>query len=834
MTTQGDGSYDQAEQLARLMRLTRDHELSESTRETVKALMIHALTPAVRIPVATPRAPEPQVVVQPASPFEPGPRNGAQLELRLRQLVEGDQSFDQMEAPALELFALKPTAETAARIVELAFLRGTDAEIESLIVRFKNQAKDFYRHMHAAVRAHLVARLWRSGQADALATLAFRDRDEDYLQPIERLFVFHSMRGAPDHATPYIYFRRYRRELLDAVLDLGAHVGVTTSAFLLLVGKMAAELGYDSDARELLEQIGPESVEQDEALRLLLDVAVERNKAGRSHYSELLLQHTEPGARLKLISQFFSATRGLGGFRDKNRPALNELLRAPLEWITEEPDHWATLSELLCANRDLDPLLPNLFEVFRQHALRFFGPVLDAALWQGPISMHADTPRDRYWRGMALIHHYVNCGPTAEAYLWEARDLVARAKKEWRAPLPYSWRDIHKATFSWVSKNHYVLEADRVRMLEQLRVAVDTELVALSDVEEYVLKADQSPAGVLRSLEGVAAQKGAHTLAFRLVLKQAAQAHLTNSDLDKLWTLANEKKDSDLAWRIATVSNARKSLAAPVRHAWEISGEKRTRYEYQTPDKGMIEQCLRGFNSRASRLAYASLHIGQALPELLALLDPGVATVRIAAPPSDSVEAQVDKALGAVPWLKSGRRRFRFSFEGTTGTSLPPFMQVLPANPWSILVARLADRLGVNAWGWKLSYLHSQVIDLIPRLASRQDLRRHSGKVAKWLKDLGPEQRAAWQDLALLSRAMEDDKAQEALASFLCRLATVIYQNHFMALTSLQAMRAPVGIIWDLETFMLGESYSDIRMKLQSQSRVLVPNALKRLGTIKG
>lgn len=62
----------------------------------------------------------------------------------------------------------------------------------------------------------------------------------------------------------------------------------------------------------------------------------------------------------------------------------------------------------------------------------------------------------------------------------------------------------------------------------------------------------------------------------------------------------------------------------------------------------------------------------------------------------------------------------------------------------------------------------------------------------------------------------------------------MIYQNHFMALTSLQAMRAPVGILWDLETFLLGESYSDVRTKLQSQNRVLVPNALKRLTTIKG
>lgn len=838
MGSSGDASHGQAEQLARLMRLSRDSELSEATRLTIKAALLKALSPdEPRSPelVSKPQALAEPVVTRSAAVFEPGLRTVQQLELRLRQLVEGDQTFEAMEAPALEMFALKPTAATAARIVELAFLRGTDAEIEALIIRFKNQAKDFYRLMHAAVRAHLIARLWRSGSADTLATLVFRDRDEDYLQPIERLFVFHSMRTAPDHATPYIYFRRYRRELLDAVQSLGVHVGLTPSSFLLTAGKMAAELGYEADARELLEQIGPESTEHDEALRLLLDVAVERNKAGRSHYSEQLLQQAEPQTRLQLISQFLSATRGLGGFRDKNRPALNEILKAPLEWITNEAEHWSTLSEVLCANRDLDPLLPNLFEVFRAHALRFFGPVLDAALWQGPLGMHAENPRDQYWRGIALVHHYVNCGPTAEAYLWEARELIAKAKKDWRASLPYSWKEIHKATFSWVSKNHYVLETDRMRLLDQLRVAVDTDLVAINDIEEYVNKAEQPPVQVLHALEAVASAKGAFTLAFRLILKQAAQSHLTNSNIDKLWTFANERKDSDLAWRLATVSHARQVLSAPVRHAWEISGEKRARYIFQTPDKTMIEHCLKGFNSRASRLAYASLHIGQVLPELLAILDPGVATMRISAPPADSVEAQVDKALMAVPWLKASKRRFRFSFEGgTSGTSLPAFMQVLPANPWSILVARLADRLGVNAWAWKLSYLHAQVIDLIPRLASRQDLRRHSGKVAKWLKDLSPEQRAAWQDLALLSRAMEDDKAQEALACFLCRLATVVYQNHYMALTSLQAMRAPASVIWDLENFLLSESYTDIRLKLQSQNRVLVPNALQRLTSIRG
>lgn len=783
--------------------------------------------PALSTGAATPAAP----AARPASLV----RTPEHLELKIRQLVEADAGWERIGPLALALFDLRRDAVAAARVVELAFLHASTAEIEALLQEFKQKARDFYRHIHPAVRAHLVARLWRESAGDTLAGVLFRDRDEVWLTPIERLFLFESMATAKDAATPFIYFRRYKGELLGAVAELGAYVGLVQAAFLLQVGRLAIDVGDDAEARELLEQIDAGEPERDEALRLLLDVAVERNKAGRSHYVELLTAAASPAERLRLLGQFLAATRGLGGFRDRNRPALNEIMKDPLAWLGDGPELWATLSELIVAHRNLDALLPNLFEVFRANAVRFHAPLLDQALWQGTAAVAAETARDGYWRGVGLLHHFVAAGPAAEAALWEAKALVTSAKRAWQQPLPFAWRELQKAAYAWVAKSHYLLEADRARMLQQLRVAVDPEAVAIIDLEQYVEQAETAPLPVLAALQALAAAKAAPALESRLILKRAQHAHLTNADLNRLWQLANERREPDLAWRVATVLQARQALAASVRAAWEISGEKRAHYAFQNPPKIVVDRCLKGFPPRAARLAYASLHVGPMLPELLALLDPGATVTRAVPAPLDSVEARVDKALATLAWLQGPRRRYRFSFEAAAGaTALPAFMHVLPANPWSLIVARLAEHFGLNAWGWKLSRLNSQIVDLIPRLASRQDLRRHSGKVAKWLKDLTPEQRAAWQDLATLSRSLEDEEAAAALAIFLCRLATVVLPHHLQALTSLHAMRAPAVVIWDLEAWLLSDVYSEVRGQLGTRNRVLVPNALQRLTTIVG
>lgn len=156
-------------------------------------------------------------------------------------------------------------------------------------------------------------------------------------------------------------------------------------------------------------------------------------------------------------------------------------------------------------------------------------------------------------------------------------------------------------------------------------------------------------------------------------------------------------------------------------------------------------------------------------------------------------------------------------------------MHVMPANAWSSIVVQLADRLGIYAWHWKLSFLQQQIDDLIPKLAYRQGLRAYSSKVARWLKGLTPEQRTSWQDIANVSKLLSDQQASDTMARFLCRMATVIYQNHFLALSSLRTMRADLPIVHDLEHWILSEDYSQMRQKLGMSSRVPIPVSLARI-----
>jgi hypothetical protein len=753
--------------------------------------------------------------------------------MKLRQLIDKGASWDVMEPLAIKLYCAQPGDGAAARVIELAFVHGTAERIEPLLVWAKKQAPGFYRHLHPTLRVHLVVRLWHSGGSDALVTIIFRERDESYLQPAERLFLFRSMATAADATVPYLYFQRFRGDLVAAAKSLGEHVGLSLDALLLRAGQLALDLGYVTEAGQILEGISAKSPERDEALRHMLTATVEKNKAGRSHLVELVLAEASGEGRLTLLDKFLRESRGLGGFKDRSRPALNELLADPLSWLPNDLGVYSKLSEILINNRDLGGLLPNLVALFKKQALKFLSPQQDLAIWHGVLTMTPISPLDKFWHGVALLHFYVSTGASAEAELWRSLSLIGFAKQNAAEHLPMTWKELHRAAFNAVLKSTHVLDSERNRMLRQLRVAVPQEQLNVADLVDYAQECETSPREVLRSLQSSAEGVRNLGLARTLLLKRAAQSHLTNDDINRIWQFALTGNEHDLAWRAATVLHARQALNSSVRHAWEFSGEKRSEYGLFAPSRAQIQACMTGFSTPVVRLVNACLTVGSALPELLSMLDQGASVTKAAAAPHDSLEARIDSGIAKLEWLPVPKRRYRFSFESALGgTPLPSFMQVLPSNAWSLVVARVAERLGINAWGWRLSRLHSQIADLIPRLASRQDLRRQSAKVASWLKELTPEQRTAWQDLASLGRALDDQTAVASLAAFVCRVATIICPNHHMALTSLQAMRAPVAIMWDLETWLLGDGYSQLRVEMGTSTRVPVPNSLIKLTTI--
>jgi hypothetical protein len=843
------------EQIARLMRYSRDGSLSDTSRDIIKGYILSQLGAEEmheQKDYSSDRS-SPQIskdekqsqaaayvklpVKQSQSVKDRKDENSSgtyfQFELKVRHLVEADAEWEVIEPFVYEMIRLQDDDHTVAKAAELAFLRARQTDLEKLFLNLRSKLTKAWMHIHTAVRAHLVVRFWRSGGANILAPVVYKHKDHADLQPIERLYILHSLTASKDPSMPWIYFKQYREEIESAVRNLGSYVGMDENRFFLEIGKVAVDLGFDKEGRSLFEKIAPSSNEHEDALQLILHANLDQTKSRKSHYAELLLSHGDPLERLRLFSGFFDSTRGLGGFRDRNRPALNELLAKPLEWLQSTPEVLRRLSEILLANRDLEPLLPNVLNFFKDYALKFQSKECELAIWSACSELQPASSTDYYWQAVAYLHLYANTGPGNEVLIWRARRLIAKSKESAASPNVYDWRVLHKTVYSWVAKSPFLVETERQKMLAQLRIAVASEFLVIGDVNDYLEANETISLEVADSLIKVCQDKKTTDVELKVLIKRAFSSHFTNAQLNRVWQIAGLNSNHDLAWRTASVINARGYLHASVRHPWEISGEKRSTYPLNKINKKAVAICTRGLPHAAQKIAWALVHIGHLLPELLSCLDRGSSTSRVTGYPNDSIERKADDTLNALGWLPPLKRRYKFSFDATTGLSkVPGFAQILPANLWSVLVAHLSERLGINSFQWKLSSLHQQVTDLIPRMAGRQDMRRHSSKVAGWLKDLSPEQRSAWHDLASLSRSLDDEAARDAMAVFVTRLATLVYQNHVVALQSLQAMRANAQIIWMLESWILSQEYQGVRKALGCESRVPVPNLLLKLDSV--
>lgn len=758
----------------------------------------------------------------------------AALEIKLRQLAQTGAPWDKMAPLALKIFAIDSKPAFAARLVELAFLHGKSQDVADLVAKFRKEAPNFYPLIHPGVRTHLVTRLFAQNFASVdLSAILFAHRDGAFLQPSERLYLLLTMLQSHDRSQTFMFFHQHYQSLATAVQMVGASFGLSLGAFHLKMAHVAHDLGFNSEARELLEAIQKDSPERDEALVLLLRIDSALTNGNLSPYAAEL--NASPGDRTRLdrLAYYLSTTRNLGGHRDKNRAGLNEILRRPLQWFGEDPEIWSTLSHLLTNCRDLEPLLPNVWELFRTNVVHWYSPSLDAALWAGPLGMECLRPVDSYWQGVAKLHQYINSSGVEEGALWDARELVYSARQNLATKTGLlDWQELHREAFSRVAKSPYLSEPERAKMLADLRLASPDTSTSLADVEQYLNQTPMPTMVTLDRLIQIAQTKKAPGLEFRILLSRGFLRHLTNADLGRLWSIACERKEHDLAWRVATVLRGRGALAKIVVHPWEISGEKRSQYQFLRPSWSQLGHACGGWPKQQQKLAKAILQVGPLLPELLAIVDHKSSSVRVGAAPHDSVESHIDHALGQLEWLPPQRRRYVLSYDqaGDEG-DIPAFAQVMPANPWSMLVIRLSHRLGLNVWRWRLSFLAQQIVDVIPRLASSRSLSRHSSKVAKWLRALTPEQRTAWHDLSALASTVSDEEALLCLGKLTCRIATLMLTNHAQALASLVSMRAPVALIWDLEQFILSPVYSEYRQITGISHKVPVPNSLLALSS---
>ena len=740
-------------------------------------------------------------------------RPQAMHELELQRLIAEKASFALMRPVLAKLHAYNRSMRFQAQLVELAFLHGNSNDVREMLKFLSLRGKEFYLHINVAVRERILPLC--KGEGSPLADILLLHRNHDSLCAAERWHILQLLGKLDVPSELLVYFEQHRLMLLQMAKAQSCDV----DALYLMLGKAALQTGYLDGCRKFLAHINPQSQAYRDALRILL---IPPAKDASNNVLQSILAEQKWENRLILLDSCLTTAAHRNPLTDRDRPALNAVLRDPLALLPKTSAAWTALSQLLVRHRAQLQHYPDLYRVFAQNRAVFHGAGLDTALWYGFLALRAEDDLHRLWRGIAHLHHYVNCGSDNEKALWLAKTILLELGEQ------ELWQRLHSEAVRFVQQARVIPVAQRQRMISQLRVACHGRDLALSEVQAYLPLSTSRY--VLTELETAVRRRRAPALELDIIWRKANLAHLHNRDLDRIWALAIKLNRIDLAWRTATLLNARQALHTRVRGVWQASGEKRATYPLLWKDE-MVKACTVGFSASEQKFLCAFFSIAALIPALFARLDPQARSYRRKVTRADEPRQQIDKFLNDIPALAASARRYYFSSDGMLARNqqLPLFIKHMPDSVWSMLFASLAERLSLNLWSWQLSVLMTLVAKVLPRFITRSKITTRS---LRWLRNLNHQQRHAWHTFVATAARIPDPRAEELLGAFLCRLTTCIYQNHYQALLSLQLMHAPLSYMWNLEKFILADQYFDLRQQLKCVHRVKAPQSVVTMGSI--
>ena len=820
--------------IARVYSKAMRADLSEETRRYLEKELLAKFNiggAPVNSVVEPPVVATPSVTNKPETSMARGVDRGRELELKIRHLVSSNADWDAIAKVALQYFDEIPTVATAVKLFELAAVKANVNQLNSLFKQLASTGLDFYLDIHASVREVVVASLWENNQTNMLVRYVVKHMESQELIAIEKLFVFDTLRKSRDQVSAFFYFKNNRKELEDIANRVGAKVDLGLNQLRLAVGMIALKEGQKNEAKKILERIPHSDPCYETALEAILQLYDKdaNLKLDTSEYVQELLRTSHWKKRTALIESYITRTRKLGGIRDFNRPIVNDLLTDLLKWIPKEEKPLAELGRIIFDNRDTVKLLPNLFKVFDDYSVKYLAPNLDKSLWSAWLNGFVPgSPSEQYYVGIANLHYFVATGCGDEKPLWDARNWIANAHMDTKNPLPFKWQDLHQGAKAYVSKSVRIYEEDKREAFIKLNIAADIKNVSASDVSDYLDNMHNAPSYVYKALQIIARHNEEKDLEVKILLKGADVTSLTNADLKSIYNSSCQSRNYDRAWISATVLNSRKVLPAKFVHPWSISGEKRTEYPLILPSTDTLNLCYSGLATENIRLIKNLMKIGSAIPALIDVIEDGKQVKYKQKYPKDTFEFKLENRLNELWWLSGSQnvKLFRKDQVQCVFGDLPAFIKGMPKTRWAYLYVRLGEKLGLNSWGWQASKLQRYIDAILPGLSRKQNVLQNSARIGRWIRCLSGEQRMSWQELVNSVGKIDDEAFMADMAKFLVRLTVLMMPAHTHALDSLRAMRVPAELIWDLEKWLLSDTYLEFRKKMKLGIKIPIPTAI--------
>lgn len=762
-----------------------------------------------------------------AKPSQPSAQDASikklsSLEAVLRKQIAQGKKWAQLR-PILEtIYDHEPSNQSASRILELSFLHGSLTDFLDQFHRLWDQHKDAYFQMSRPLRDKITLELWAHQHQRICDRLFCQESWSETLQPVERLYLVLRQIDRKNFDGAWRNLVRFEEALLFACHGVSAIVKLSVTSSLLRFGRLAIKKNDFDRARYYLERIGKDSLEYSSAIDLLINIEIERDDDGLCRYGRQLNLAKDDKARLDLISRWLDSCIKSAEVKIEERNALNGIFLKLDQWFTRKPEILYQLSQTVCRAVDGEHHLPALLSWLRKEALVFRSPVLARAIWEPVQSIRSVEPEKQdYWRSLALVQTFIGKNCKEPVLLWNARDLLVRAKRtSEKDEARLDWKTISLALQSHIAKSERFDESSRARALLYTRLALEEGAINLRDLTTYLRSYRDIDGRLLEKILETVAASGQTEAELAIIQALATSQGLTNQRLDRLWTLSKTKKSSDYAWRVATVLHHRRALNGDIEKVWSVSGEHRhSRKIKELSEQGIDLLVNPELDHTIRRLLTSLIEVGPLMPELLSIFNPQVRPVR-----ANTLNQQIRENLKVFAqhrWIQKADKIYVKHPEGQFSNALD-FLKASSGCAWSYVLETLALKLGFAVWRCDGQWLAGQLDGLMPRLqqSSSQNLR---GKLGRWLKALSPSGRKSWYFILDHLDELSSKEFKTATECFFLRMGLAVYPNHSEALNHLSSNHCELNHIRHCESWICSSNYSELRQQLRSRSIIAIP-----------
>lgn len=844
----GKTSLRSKDLLARILRENQALSISDDAKEKIKSLTIEYFTSTKITSKDTiqdleelnqesknPVVASKKIVISKRPEILPEqlPEQGAHTNfpIQLKYLIDKDAPWSEINLIAQKILESDNSDSTKAKIVEVCYLNGDKNDLFKLFNEIFDGKGTWYLLVHEKIREGISRTFWEyHSEPTPITMLLLSIRNSDGLLPIEAHFIYLAMRQIIDLSSAYLFFLNHKSEIFHSVLALRNITQQSLETFVIYVASHAISIGIYDDARRFLNQIPNDSEHFPEALSLLAKIRhtrirqkgeIETSLADKSSWQLRLSQLDGIIERAKLTPNLSS------GYIEE----LNFLIEDITNWLPSLPSAWRSMSRILISHFNLREKIPAVLDIFKNQALEYLDGKIEAGLWEPVIEEKKLIEFEdlRCLHVYARIHLFVVQGKESEILLWEAKNIDSSLQSSPLNNKYLPWQEqIRSASDHITSANNFSV-SERKMMLHQLAVVGEFNVMGSEEIEEYLDDTNCLSSQSIDYLIRLAKARGFEDSEFKLFRIKSSRFFLTNNDLDRMFTLSIKLMKSDLAWRCLTLMKSRHVLALELNKPWDMTSENRSDFYPIVLDHKDIDLMLEESSDLEKIIAKFCIFAGPQITKLLVDLDSRCKSASNTSAKRLSGSESIIKSLLRQSWFKYPDKIYYFSRHRSANHN-PLFVllsQTKSIETWKYTLYLLIEASGAYYWNFDIFYLHSLVNEHLSIFSGgRINAIQSTPKISNWWKNLNPFERQALLDMHGILQKINSEKFVEIVEKFYIRLATALTQNHFEALSSLREMKASITHVWDLESFLLSESYSKLRFLKSTHVNKPIPKSI--------